>query len=148
MLFHHVIVNILAALNLGHEVLASFSKVSYTPAHKTLPPLMLHIVTSPWSLARADGDKHAHIPAGPLVDGRLVEGLWRWIELAAAFVDVDRLSDLDWLESETSGSGGAPCLPDGAVRFGSGFFSRIVGAKESSGAIARAVFVNGCYRAD
>lgn len=143
MLPQHLIMNILAALDLGDQTSSCFGKDAQGVSEKVLPPFVLPIVGAWRAPAGPYTDENPNFPPGPFIHGGFFQDLWGRVVRAGTFVDEEMLSDLDRFESQPGGRCGPTGLPDGAIELGWGFFSRVVGTKQYGRAVASGSFVEG-----
>lgn len=122
----HVLVSVFATLDLRNQASPSLRKISHTAADEAFPPEVLLVGSSIGPLSRADADEHADFSSGPFAADSLVQNLGGGVVFSGAFVDKDRVADLDGLEGKTGGGGCTAGLPDGAFEFRSGFRAGVV----------------------
>jgi len=142
-LSQHVLVDFLAALDLGDQPPARFRKVAQRIAEEVLPPFVMVVVRSRRPLAGAETDEDADLPSRPFIHGRLIEDLGRRVVRPRALVDEDVLADLDRFECETGSARRPARLPDRAVEFRRRFFSRVVRSQQSRRPVFGCPFVHG-----
>jgi hypothetical protein len=90
----HLLMNILATLDLGDQSSSRLGKCAETIPKEVFPPLMLPIVRARRTLAGAYADK-----PGPLVDSRFIQDLRRRIIRTCTLIDKEMLADLNWFKS-------------------------------------------------
>jgi len=129
-LAQHVVVNTFASFDLSDQTSSGFGKDTQCVAKEVLPPFVLPVVGAGGPLACSHADEDTDFPSGPFVHGGFFQHLRRRVVRAGSLIDEKALSDLDGFKSETGGRGSPTGLPNGAVKFGGRFFSRVVGTEE------------------
>jgi hypothetical protein len=124
MLAHHVLVDLLAALDFGDQLPTGLSKLAQ---EAFIPHLWIWVrVLRP--SASTDTNKDTHFTTGPFVHHRFVQGFWTRVESAHAIIMEDWLPDGDRLESKSNRTSGSASLPNFAIKLRRGFFPGIVGS--------------------
>jgi len=133
----------LAAFDLADEPAARLGEVAQcAAAREAFPPLRLLVARVGRALAGADGYEDADVAPGPFVDYGLVEDLRGRVELACAFVEEDRLADLDGLECQAGRARRSSGLPDCAVELRGGLLARVVASQEDRAPVRRCALVD------
>lgn len=141
----HLAMRLFAILNLLYQPPSGLCKIAYAARDKALPPEMLLIVGTIRSLARTDANEDSDIAPRPFVTNGFVQSHGSGVVSSCAFVEENRLANLDRLECEGGGSSGASSLPDCGIWLHGSFFTGVVGAQENL-ACTRLLcaFVDGC----
>lgn len=138
MLPDHVLVNLLAPLNLGNQPPSRLGKV----AEKSFIPHLRVRIAASGASSGTDTDENAYFPSWPLIHHSLVQGFGTGVESTDTIVMEDRLTDLNGLESEANRAGCATGLPDLAVEFGGWLASGVVGSKNGGRRASRRSLVH------
>lgn len=140
----HVLVNLLAPLDLGDQLPSRLGEV----AEKSFIPHLRVRIAASGASSGTDTDENAYFPSWPLVHHGLVQGFGTGVESANTVVMEDRLADLNWLESEANRAGCATGLPDLAVEFGGWLASGVVGSENGGRRAPRRSLVHSSNSAD
>jgi len=94
----HLLVCPFAIFNLLDQFPSRLCKVAHAAGNEAFPPQMLLCVCAFWPFSGAYAYENANFAPRQFVANSFVESHRRWVVFAGAFIEKDRLADLDWLE--------------------------------------------------
>ena len=140
----HVLMGILATLDLCYKSSPSFGKIT----HEFFIPQMLLGIGTSRSFSSSYTDEHPNFSTRPLVNTRFFEDDRGGVVLSRPLVNKYRLTDLNRFEGKTCSTCCAAGLPYRAVGFWRSFFAGVIGTEDSWSAAFSSSFVNGSYHTD
>lgn len=141
----HLAMCLFTVLDLLNQPASCLGKISNAAGHKAFPPQMLLAICTIRSLSCANAHEYTDFSSRPFVTDSLIKDHGRRVVFAGAFVEENRLSNLNGFKSQRSSACRSSSLPDTGVWFHWRFFARIVGAEENlAGARFLGAFVDCC----